>query len=62
MKSYRLVIRHNGRLVGHFETCGQNALEMLASRVRCLASPEVTSANCRCPILNVGYWKVARRA
>ena len=27
MKSYRLVIRHNGRLVGHFETCGQNALE-----------------------------------
>ena len=27
MKSYRLVVRHNGRMVGHFETSGQNALE-----------------------------------
>ncbi|POT59959.1 cytoplasmic protein [Citrobacter amalonaticus] len=27
MKSYRLVVHHNGRLVGHFETCGQDALE-----------------------------------
>lgn len=27
MKSYRLVVRHNGRLVGHFDTSGQDALE-----------------------------------
>ncbi len=27
MKCYRLVIRHNGRLVGHFDTSGQDALE-----------------------------------
>lgn len=27
MKSYRLVVRHNGRLVGHFDTRGQDALE-----------------------------------
>ena len=28
MKSYRLVVRHNGRLVGHFDTSGQDALEV----------------------------------
>lgn len=27
MKSYRLVVRHNDRLVGHFDTSGQDALE-----------------------------------
>ncbi|MGE9665777.1 cytoplasmic protein, partial [Escherichia coli] len=27
MKSYRLVVRQNGRMVGHFDTCGTAALE-----------------------------------
>ncbi len=27
MKSYRLVVHQNGRLIGHFETSGRNALE-----------------------------------
>ena len=27
MKSYRLVVRQQGRIVGHFETSGLNALE-----------------------------------
>ena len=27
MKRYRLVVRHNGRLGGHFDTSGKDALE-----------------------------------
>ncbi|MGF7446431.1 cytoplasmic protein, partial [Klebsiella michiganensis] len=27
MKSYRLVVRQQGRVVGHFETTGSEALE-----------------------------------
>lgn len=55
MKSYRLVVRQQGRIVGHFETSGLDALEDI-----CVARAAAISASCKCPIPNAGCWRVAR--
>lgn len=60
MKSYRLVVRQQGRIVGHFETSGLDALEDICVAERCLASLAAISASCKCPIPNAGCWRVAR--
>lgn len=60
MKSYRLVVRQQGRIVGHFETSGWTRWKISAWRERCLASLAAISASCKCPIPNAGCWRVAR--
>ncbi len=61
MKSYRLVVRQQGRIVGYFDTAGNDARKMSAWPGRCLASPVDTSAICWFQIANGGFWKVDQR-
>lgn len=60
MKSYRLVVRQQGRIVGHFETSGLDALEDICVARAMFASLAAISASCKCPIPNAGCWRVAR--
>lgn len=62
MKSYRLVVRQQGRIVGHFETSGLDALEdiCVARAMFGITGGAAISASCKCPIPNAGYWRVAR--
>ncbi|HDT0782240.1 TPA: cytoplasmic protein, partial [Klebsiella aerogenes] len=46
MHSYRLVVRREGRTVGHFETMGMNALED-ACRARTMFENE---SGCQCEL------------
>lgn len=61
MKSYRLVVRQNGRMVGHFDTCGTAALEDI-----CVARAMFGIAGgYDCELLGIrndGCWRAGRRA
>lgn len=46
MKSYRLVVRQNGRMVGHFDTNGAAALEDICVARPCLVLRVATTVNC----------------
>ncbi len=56
MKVARLVVRRQGRIVGHFETSGLDALEdICVARGRCLASHSGYQCELpKCPIPNAG--------
>lgn len=62
MKSYRLVVRQQGRIVGHFDTTGRRRWKTPAWRGRCSAWPEGISANCWFLKVKDAFWKVRREA
>lgn len=62
MKSYRLVVRQNGRMVGHFDTSGKEALEDICVARAMFGIAGGTTVSCWWRIRNDGCWKAGRRA
>lgn len=60
MKSYRLVVRQQGRIVGHFETSGLDALEDICVARAMFGITGGYQCELQCPIPNAGCWRVAR--
>jgi hypothetical protein len=61
MKSYRLVVRQQGRVVGHFETTGSEALEDVCEVGRYLAPLADISVIYRFLTARSGFWKAAQK-
>lgn len=60
MKSYRLVIRQQGRIVGHFDTSGEAALED-ACVARSLFGLAGISVNCWSLTASGEFWRALRK-
>ncbi len=56
MKSYRLVIRQQGRIVGHFDTTGEAALEDACVARSLFGRPVDISANCWSLTASGEFW------
>lgn len=61
MKSYRLVVRQQGRVVGHFETTGSEALEDVCEVDLYLVLLADISVIYRFLTARSGFWKAARK-
>lgn len=61
MKSYRLVIRQQGRIVGHFDTTGEAALEDACVARSLFGWPVDISANCWSLTASGEFWRAPRR-
>lgn len=57
MKSYRLVIRQQGRIVGHFDTTGEAALEDACVARSLFGRPVDISANCWSLTASGEFWR-----
>lgn len=60
MKSYRLVVRQQGRIVGHFETSGLDALEDICVARAMFGITGGYQCELQVSIPNAGCWRVAR--